>query len=101
MSGVKTICGQARRRLLQLSQKGKWLSQREQFVEKAALLAVLGAGVFAAAAIAQEFLLRSTIIGSNPNTVIGGVKAVGHPGQLNAVQSFWMKTEGSEWRSTI
>jgi hypothetical protein len=47
--------------------------------KKAALLAVLGAGVFAAGAIAQEFLLRSTIIGSNPNTVIGGVKSGGAP----------------------
>lgn len=30
-------------------------------------------------ALAEEFLFRSTIIGSNPNTVIGGIKSGGHP----------------------
>jgi hypothetical protein len=37
------------------------------------------AGVFVFSAWAEEFLFRSAIIGSNPNTVIGGVQSGGAP----------------------
>jgi hypothetical protein len=43
------------------------------------LLCGLLAGVFVFSALAEEFLFRSTIIGSNPNTVIGGVPSGGAP----------------------
>src|SRR2546429_95914 len=43
------------------------------------LLGGLLAGVFVLSALAEEFLFRSTIIGSNPNTVIGGVPSGGAP----------------------
>jgi len=43
------------------------------------LLGGLLAGVFVLSAMAEEFLFRSTIIGSNPNTVIGGVSSGGAP----------------------
>jgi len=46
---------------------------------KAVLLGGLLAGVFAVSAMAEGFLFRSTIIGSNPNTVIGGVASGGAP----------------------
>src|SRR5947208_13778339 len=41
------------------------------------LLGGLLAGVFVLSALAEEFLFRSTISGSNPNTVIGGVPSGG------------------------
>src|SRR5207244_7427767 len=43
------------------------------------LLGGLLAGVFVLSALAEEFLFRSTIIGSKPNTVIGGVPSGGAP----------------------
>src|SRR2546429_8005969 len=43
------------------------------------LLGGLLAGVFVLSALAEEFLFRSTISGSNPNTVIGGVPSGGAP----------------------
>jgi hypothetical protein len=46
---------------------------------RAILLGGLLAGVFVLSAPAEEFLFRSTIIGSNPNTVIGGVPSGGAP----------------------
>ena len=46
---------------------------------RAVLLGGLLAGVFAFSAMAEGFLFRSTIIGSNPNTVIGGVPSGGAP----------------------
>jgi hypothetical protein len=46
---------------------------------KAVLLGGLLAGVFAVSAMAEGFLFRSSIIGSNPNTVIGGVPSGGAP----------------------
>ncbi|HET8923132.1 MAG TPA: hypothetical protein VFN26_09090 [Candidatus Acidoferrum sp.] len=42
-------------------------------VARVILLCGLLAGVFVFSALAEEFLFRSKIIGSNPNTVIGGV----------------------------
>ncbi len=53
--------------------------RRAPDLQRVALLGVLSAGLFAAGAMAQEFLLRSTIIGSNPNTVIAGVQSGGAP----------------------
>ena len=47
--------------------------------KKAALVGVLSAGLFAAGAMAQEVLFRSTIIGSNPQVVIAGVQSGGAP----------------------
>lgn len=46
---------------------------------RAVLLGGLLAGVFVPSAMAEGFLFRSTIIGSNPNTVIGGVPSGGAP----------------------
>jgi hypothetical protein len=46
---------------------------------RAVLLGGLLAGVFVLSAMAVGFLFRSTIIGSNPNTVIGGVPSGGAP----------------------
>src|SRR5260370_11575603 len=46
---------------------------------RAVLLGGLLAGVFVLSAMAEGFLFRSTIIGSNPNTVIGGVPSGGAP----------------------
>src|ERR1700686_1208762 len=43
------------------------------------LLGGLLAGVFVLSAMAEGVLLRSTIVGSNPNTVIGGVPSGGAP----------------------
>jgi hypothetical protein len=43
------------------------------------LLGSLLAGVFVGSALAQEFLFRSSIIGSNPNTPIAGVPSGGAP----------------------
>jgi hypothetical protein len=43
--------------------------------KKAALVCVLSAGLFAAGAMAQDLLFRSTIIGSNPSVVIAGVQS--------------------------
>jgi membrane protease YdiL (CAAX protease family) len=46
---------------------------------RAVLLGGLLAGLFVLSALAEEFLFRSTIIGSNANTVIGGVPSGGAP----------------------
>jgi len=43
--------------------------------KRAALMGVLSAGLLAAGAMAQEVLFRSTLIGSNPQTVIAGVQS--------------------------
>ena len=48
-------------------------------VARAVLLGSLLGGVFVFSVVAEEFLFRSTIIGSNPNTVIGGIKSGGAP----------------------
>jgi hypothetical protein len=47
--------------------------------KRVALVGVLSAGLFAAGAMAQEVLFRSTIIGSNPQEVIAGVQSGGAP----------------------
>jgi hypothetical protein len=46
-------------------------------VARAVLVAGLLTGVFVFSALAEEFLLRSTIIGSNPDTPIAGVPSGG------------------------
>lgn len=46
---------------------------------RAVLLGGLLAGVFVLSALAEEFPFRSAVIGSNPNTVIGGVPSAGGP----------------------
>jgi len=46
---------------------------------RSVLMGGLLAGVFVLSAMAEGFLFRSTIIGSNPKTVIGGVPSGGAP----------------------
>jgi hypothetical protein len=48
-------------------------------VARAVLAGGLLAGVFVFSALAEELLFRSTLIGSNPNTLIGGVPSGGAP----------------------
>ena len=57
-----------------------------KIVSKMVLLGGLLAGIFALTAAAEEFLFRSTIIGSNPNISIGGVPSGGAP---------WIVQQGS------
>jgi hypothetical protein len=65
-----------------LSQIEESLRKMNKVLARAVFLCGLLAGVFVFSALAQDFLFRSTIIGSNPNTVIGGVQSGGAPWTL-------------------
>src|SRR6185295_15025103 len=47
--------------------------------KRIALLGVIGPALFAAGAMAQPIQLHSTLVGNNPNNVIGGVDSAGSP----------------------
>ena len=53
-----------------------------QMIARAVLLGGLLAGGLAFSALAEESLFRSTIVGSNPQTVIGGIPSGGLPWTL-------------------
>jgi len=65
----------------------------KKILSKAVLLGGLLAGIFAWTAAAEEFLFRSTIIGSNPNISIGGVPSGARRGLSNKAHPLWRPTE--------